>query len=103
MVTIAWDGAGLDKNGSLILLEVEEYVDEYHIKNHLLNLLLMMNRGKTVDTLIWIAPDAFLGKLKETVEIWGTILESICCLKLPQMKYLSLDEKPIKSLRERIM
>ena len=91
LITIIWDGAGLNEKGSLVLVEVEKgEINESHIKNHMLNILLMVNQGKAVDTVIWVTRRGALNILKAIVGTWKIVLESACRIKLPKMNYLSL-------------
>lgn len=50
-----WDDAGIDETGNVVLLEEESNgVVPLHVEGHIARLKVMLNKGESISTVIWI-------------------------------------------------
>ena len=91
---ISWDGAGLLHNGSLVLIEAEmcDTINEEHIRNHIINLLVMCAKQNTkIHSLVWIVYPHNALLLKEIIERFIYILKNIIKtpINIPNQKIMN--------------
>jgi len=81
--TIQWDGCAKSDN-NIIIIEVERgKINKLHIIYHLLNLLLLIKNGISIDKIIWIVDWPSKNELKEIIKEFNTIFDDVFTCKLP--------------------
>jgi hypothetical protein len=91
-----WDGAGIDRNGFITLLEEETgIIPSLHVYGHLSRLVIMISRGEQINRLVWIIHPSELGDIKEKVESWIHFFAPICNLSFPAIEYWTPEGKQI--------
>ena len=91
-LTFEWDGAGVDSNENLSLVEVEDGpINDWHIQTHLSRLAIMQGRGEHIARLVWVVPNHSLSTLRDTVDSWIAFFSPILKIAFPKMQYYSPD------------
>lgn len=82
-----WDGAGVDREGNIVLLEEEGTFSNLHIQGHLARVSLMITFGEPVKKLIWIVSKKKYPRLRNLVESWVSLSKNKLCLQFPTIEY----------------
>jgi hypothetical protein len=92
-IAFEWDGAGLNKNGAIVLCEVEltRAFSTLHIHGHLSRLAIMIGLNENVIKLIWIVYPSMYKKLKSIVDAWLSGFLTISKVGLPPIEYRAPD------------
>ena len=92
MLLFQWDGAAIDKDGSIVLIEEELCSpSSLHIQGHISRLVIMLHFKHNVKTLLWVTNDQNYPVLKKIVKIWVKFFSKACNIKLPTMEYCRPD------------
>lgn len=83
-----WDGAGISKDQSIVLVEIElEEISDWHIQNHISRLAIMIGQGTPIKKLVWVVRSEMFRTLKNCVDSWLTFFKPTCKVDLPIMEY----------------
>ena len=92
-ITIRWDGAGILRNGKIVLIEVEKSeLNINHVWKHMFDLVLMIGQGTSINKIIWITLKYNLSKLKEMIRSWATYYSLLINIILPEIEYRAINE-----------
>ena len=87
-----WDGAGISKDRSIALIEMElEEISDWHIQNHISRLAIMIGQGTPIKKLVWVVRSEMFRTLKNCVDSWLTFFKPTCKVDLPIMEYRTLN------------
>jgi len=90
MLRFMWDGAGLDSNGELVLLEAElSPIQDWHIGLHVARLPIMLSEGCQIRELAWVTQQHLLPALMRSSRSWHYFISKASSLPLPKMSYWS--------------
>ncbi|SRR5579863_6396232 len=83
-----WDGAGINQNGEIVLIEEEAIpFSQIHIQGHLSRVSVMQLMGERVDKLIWLVPSGSQLHLDCIVLPWVRFLQEMTQKRLPKIEY----------------
>jgi hypothetical protein len=83
-----WDGAGISKEGKIVLIEAElKNIDEWHIQNHLAKVAVMVGRGTPIVKLVWIVYREHFRLLRHYVDSWLTFFLPVIKVQFPDIEY----------------
>jgi hypothetical protein len=98
-ISFEWDGAGVDKNGSIVLVEVElQNPTDWHIQCHLSRIAIMISCGEKVKKLVWVTYPSKYQKLRSIVDTWMNYFSHVCNVEFPQIEYRTTDGKALPSV-----
>ena len=98
-IIFKWDGAGIDKNDSIFLIEAElSNPISWHIECHINRVWVMISCGEKVKKLVWVTYSYNYKKLRSIVDTWLNYFSPICSLKFPQVEYRTPDGTPLFSV-----
>ena len=87
-VTFIWDGAAVNKDGELILIEHEgNSIVDIHIQSHVSRSAMMLKNGENITKLVWITPGQNYVRLRRIVEDWRSVLLNTFQALTPSCEY----------------
>lgn len=87
-VTFIWDGAAINKDGDLILIEHEgNSIVDIHIQSHVSRSAMMLKKGENITKLVWVTPNQNYPRLRRVVEDWRSILLNTFQASTPSCEY----------------
>lgn len=87
-LTFKWDGAALNQNGDIILIEDElTSIVPLHIQGHLARAALMNQAGDPISRLIWVVREDKFERLWSFVEPWRRAVSNHLGIETPPCEY----------------
>ena len=87
-LTFDWDGAGVDANHLIVLIEAEiGEISDWHIQTHISRLAVMINQGTPIKKIVWITNQGTFQVLKNIIDSWLAFFNPVCRIALPFMEY----------------
>lgn len=83
-----WDGAALEPDGSVVLIEDElSNIVPIHIHGHLARAALMNAAGERISRILWVVQDEQFEALWSTVELWREAARNHLGIQTPPCEY----------------
>ena len=91
-IEFRFDGAGIDREGELVVVEEESGpITSLHIYGHLARLLVMAVLGDPVAAVGWVVEERHLENLRRVIRPWYNLASRFSKVSIPRPYYMSTE------------